>query len=287
MDQKDGERTEGQVFIMSGRWGFRTWTVDDAIGENDRLMSKLRELCDDAVWQLERGVEGLVHYQLYLKLKIKIRPKTLAKALNDEFKGIELAACSSAGRLALKTYAMKDDTRIAGPWGLREVYVGQDLITQLLPWQQKLVTYLKGEPHDRQIIWICDVGGAGGKTALGKYLAFHYGALFMGWAPTKDVLNLVSKSKQSGIYIFNLTRTKPSTFQSDDLYSALEAIKDGSFMNTKYETAQVLMKPPHVVVFANQMPDKDKMSKDRWNIVNLKDVQKPVAKAQPVFMLDD
>jgi hypothetical protein len=52
-------------------------------------------------------------------------------------------------------------------------------------------------------------------------------------------------------------------------YQALEQLKDGLAMSTKYEGGQMCMNSPHVVVFANTPPDMEKMSNDRFNIVNL------------------
>lgn len=266
---------QNQVFIMSGRWGFTAWSLTDAMAMVTWLCAFLYKKCDDYVFQLERSESGMYHFQMYLKLKEKQRPKTTAMAWNDDTTGIELSAASNAGREALKTYAMKSATRVAGPWGKREIYMGQDLITELLPWQAKLYHYMNKPPHPREIVWFVDVGGRAGKTAMGKFLAYHLKALYMSWGPTKDILSLVAESDKTGRYIFNLSRTKPATFASDDLYSALESIKDGAFLNTKYKTSSVLMKPPHVVVFANQAPDKAKMSSDRFNVIDLKDVVKP------------
>lgn len=271
---------------MSARWGFIKWTKDMALSFKDRLLKRLAMVCDDYVVQLERASStGMYHYQMYLKLKMKTRPRTLAKAWNDEFRGIEMSACSAAGRETLRTYAMKEETRVAGPWGMKPIYMGDDLITDLMPWQQRLLDYVNGPPHDREILWFADVKGRSGKTALGKYLAYHKKAVYMTWAPTKDVLHLCSTMPKNGLYIFNLSRTKPATFQSDDLYAALESIKDGSFMNVKYETKQVLMKPPHVIVFANCKPDRSKLTDDRFNIIELTEEHQAPKKAQPSFRL--
>ena len=54
-----------------------------------------------------------------------------------------------------------------------------------------------------------------------------------------------------------------------ELYSAFEGIKNGMFVNYKYETQQVLMDPPHVVCFSNEVPDVSALSQDRWEVYYL------------------
>lgn len=284
-DMEQDEKDVGsmnQVWVFSGRWGFSEWTTEMALEQQPALAKFIAPFCDDYIFQLEKSETGFVHYQMFIKLKNKTRAKTLAILWNQTLRGIELSQASINGKDALKRYAMKDETRIAGPWGMKEIYMGEDLITDLVPWQRDIDEYVQGPINDREIIWVCDKVGAGGKTALAKYLAYHRKAVFLGWGNTNDILNLVSKM-ESRIYVFNLTRTKPTTMSGKDFYAALESIKDGAFPNTKYETKQVLMKPPHVIVFANCMPAADMMSADRFTTVVIDEAMKPPVKAASRF----
>lgn len=49
-------------------------------------------------------------------------------------------------------------------------------------------------------------------------------------------------------------------------YGAIESIKNGMIYSGKYEGGQCIFDNPHVVVFANELPDGSKMSRDRWRI---------------------
>ncbi|AIF71519.1 replication-associated protein [McMurdo Ice Shelf pond-associated circular DNA virus-8] len=272
---------------MCGRWGFRDWDPVEARLYQPTVQKVLEDYGDDWIFQLEMGESGFVHYQIYWKLTKRDRPKTLAIALNERLPGIELSAASTGGVLALKRYCMKDDTRLAGPWSKKKIYRGEDLPVKMLPWQQKLADYLKTEAGKREIIWLMDPLGKMGKTIFGKMMAYWRGALYLTWGDTKDVMNLVAKSDKNNVYIFNLSRTKPKMMSSDDLYTALEQIKDGAFINTKYETSQVLMKPPHVVVMANCMPEMAKLSKDRWNVIVMKFSDRPPVEEETRFTMED
>ena len=65
--------------------------------------------------------------------------------------------------------------------------------------------------------------------------------------------------------IIDIPRSK-SEFVS---YSGIEEIKDMFFFCGKYESSMVCGENPHVIVFSNTEPDYDKLSSDRWSIVNV------------------
>lgn len=49
----------------------------------------------------------------------------------------------------------------------------------------------------------------------------------------------------------------------------MEMIKNGHFMDAKYESKIVIMDVPHVIVLANKMPDTACLSQDRWSVYQL------------------
>jgi len=55
-------------------------------------------------------------------------------------------------------------------------------------------------------------------------------------------------------------------------YEGIEAVKNGIFFATKYESDMVMYNQPHIIVFANFPPDLNgKVSNDRWIIYDLND----------------
>lgn len=169
---------------------------------------------------------------------------------------------------ALKRYAMKEDTRVRGPWAdheLQEIYKGQDLPTQLYEWQQDVLDRVSVAPDDREVNYVIDRRGNTGKSKFAKYMCFHKGAIFLPWGRTGDILNYVAKNIKK-IYIFDLSRSKPQDWARDDISAAIEQIKNGMIVNMKYETVGVTFMPPHVWVFSNQAPNISSMSRDRWRL---------------------
>lgn len=235
---------------------------------------------DKYIFQAEKTVhEGKdnPHYQGYFHVKEKTRVSTLISICNKDegFRGMQLQPASTAGTEALKKYVMKEDTRVAGPWADKAIYMGADLWSPCyMPvWQRQLTKYLSGPPNDRYIIWINDPAGNQGKSKFLKYLAYHHDALNLTYGKSGDLLNLVSKNQGRRCYSVNLSRTRPESVAETELYAGLEGIKDGHFTNTKYETNQVLMNSPHLVVMANHPPVYANMSNDRWVVFNLTDGQ--------------
>lgn len=268
----------GTVFILSWRYTYGT-NREAALGCLGSLRTALDALCSDYIFQLEdstkgrsdtelaaEGIRRNIHYQGWAKLAQRARPTAIGARLGTQFPGIQVDAASTAGINALKAYAMKEDTRIAGPWGKKPIYMGADLPTTWRKWQQELLDMLNGKPDDRSCYWYYDPVGQFGKSKIAKFLGWKKNALYLSWADTKDAIHNVSKNMGKPIYLFDIPRTKPKLMACDDMYSSIEQIKNGVVANTKYEASTQYMDPPWVIVFSNQLPKLEAMSNDRWKI---------------------
>lgn len=164
---------------------------------------------------------------------------------------------------------MKDETRVRGPWAdkkIKPAYSGKDLPKTLWPWQAECLDRLLQEPDDRTINYIIDTKGHAGKSKFCKYMAFHHGALFLPWGKTGDILNYVCKNKDAGMFLFDLSRSKPQDWARDDISAAMEQIKNGMVVNLKFDTFGIMFDPPHVWAYSNQPPNLSSMSADRWKL---------------------
>lgn len=237
--------------------------------------------------QLERGVTGRLHYQGYIHLPKgeRQRPAQLAQELSTKgLYGVHVSPSSTAGQAALRTYCLKDETRVSGPWSDRDprpITADESKRLQLIPfasfypWQRYIYDCITSEPAcDRRINWIVDARGCSGKSSLGKYLAAHGKAILLPYVDAKDCMHIVShQTKPAGAYIFDLTRTKPASISSADTYSCMESIKNGYLVSTKYVPKTTLAPPAHVWVLANQPPQWDALSADRWSVLQINDAR--------------
>lgn len=216
----------------------------------------------------EVGESGTPHLQMYVNFGKNPRSLRTMKIINSrahwEFAkgndGQNYNYCSKDGEFR---------TNMEAP----PVPVELSVVQELRPWQTQIVKLLEQKSDDRTIYWVCDKVGNSGKTQLCKYLAVKKNALVlegkaadMKYTVTKYWLDN-KKSASIPPLMMDLTRSQDGFIS----YSGIEAMKNGMYMNTKYESCMVLYNSPHLVVFANFMPDTEKLSADRWHVLELED----------------
>lgn len=126
-------------------------------------------------------------------------------------------------------------------------------------WQEKLFEMINTKPNEREIIWIWDKEGNTGKSWMRNYIIEQFHLILFDSTNQKDVSYAYNNSK---IVIFDLAR-----HQKDHVnYGIFECIKNGRMFSGKYDSKMKKFDIPHLIIFANYEPDKEKLSKDRWNI---------------------
>ncbi|AXH76167.1 MAG: putative viral replication protein [Cressdnaviricota sp.] len=132
-------------------------------------------------------------------------------------------------------------------------------------WQVQMDNCLSYEPDDRTIYWVYSKNGGMGKSTFCKYLAYTYNAVICGKGNYSDIINIMFNANMdnTNLVVFDLPRNNGNKVS----YSALEAIKNGMICNTKYETGNKLFNPPHILIFANDEPEWEAMSEDRFKVL--------------------
>ena len=73
----------------------------------------------------------------------------------------------------------------------------------------------------------------------------------------------------------DLPRVRGSDERQHELFSALEEIKNGWVESPMYgKAAELLMEPPHIWIFSNELPNISMCSLDRWHIWHLYEIGK-------------
>lgn len=141
------------------------------------------------------------------------------------------------------------------------------MVAHPYPWQASVIEMLNGPVHSRKVLWLVDFAGCGGKSTFAKWQCFtRKRAVCFSYGKGNDLLHLASKHGAQRVFFFDLTRAKASDLGVQDLYQAIEQIKNGHIMSGKYEGTTLLFKRPHVVVFSNQEPQREHLSADRWDV---------------------
>lgn len=242
-------------------------TIWDTIDAQKDIFKYFSQIAKRFIFQLEEcPTTKKNHFQCYVNLKTKKRQVELVKMCNSQgFTGSDVTIASNAGKEILKNYCMKKESRLDGPWADKPIYLGQDLITKLRPWQQAIVDLIPKTPNRRHLHWFYDPKGGEGKSSIAKYLYYHHKILTLSIGKASDLLNLVYKMQGLRMYIFDISRTVP-TGAMNEIYTSLEVVKNGYFCNTKYDTGVCCMAIPHVIVFSNHLPKMSSLSLDKWRI---------------------
>ena len=142
----------------------------------------------------------------------------------------------------------------------------------LKPWQEKLLNFM--EPSQREIIWICGVKGAEGKSWFQEYIEHHYTQkkVFRTSMNSNKESILHSLSKNTlpliDVFVFNIPRSFDKQYIP---YTLFEDIKDGYAISTKYDSRILRFNTPNIVIiFANTSPERKMVSFDRWKTFNIR-----------------
>lgn len=191
-------------------------------------------------------------------------------------------------------YCCKLDTRVDGPWcsnnekkfiekdpkqGIIDPMMGKTMYE----WQEHVEYILESEPNDRTIWWFWEPKGNCGKSALVKHIWLKYwGEVVIATGKGNDVRNQICRhvngvpekeieGKPIKIALLDFSRS----IEDYVSYETIEQIKNGLLYSGKYEGGVCGFNPPHVMCFANFEPEIDKLSADRWEIINISEYMEP------------
>lgn len=129
------------------------------------------------------------------------------------------------------------------------------------PWQMALTLELAGPVDPRRIVWYYDELGGSGKSTMVTYFTSHPELKAVMLEGKVADMKYAFMKRPGRVVFFDLTRTMAE--HMDHLYMFAEALKNGIYMNSKYESRLVRFAPCHVVFFANFKPEGGKWSADR------------------------
>ena len=254
-----------------------------------------------ACWQHEKASHD--HLQGYVQMKVQMTMSAV-KNVFDPYKP-HLEKQRARKNSDARDYCLKEDTRVDGPWEFGEFLIAGSnkgkqreqvcrspermaeenpsvfrrvkarmsledhmkgmscLPENLKPWQILLEAQINKEPHDRNIIWVYGPKGGEGKSTFAKDL------LRRGWfytrGGTQDNVSYQYIDDVDRHIVFDIPRDKKDYLQ----YSLIEMLKDGIIISNKYEPVTAVSKGPrHCVVMCNFLPDFEKISIDRVEVLS-------------------
>lgn len=207
----------------------------------------------------EVGVSGTPHLQGYIEFNRKLRPLSLDLPVAHW----EKARCPRETNIL---YCSKDNKFISNFPVKEEIRI----ITNLRPWQSNIINIITGVVSSRLIYWFWEERGGIGKSELCKYLVVKHGALILSNKANDmkhGIVSFIDKHKRAPkLIVVDIPRSVDNKFIS---YTGFEEVKNGCFFSPKYESDMCVYNSPHFIVFANEPPNLQMMSADRWVITKL------------------
>lgn len=139
----------------------------------------------------------------------------------------------------------------------------------LREWQRELDERVSGDADDRTLIFVVDENGNSGKSFLGKYWLDRRSdvAQMLRIGKRDDMAHTIDEDKS--FFFFDVPRGCMQYLQ----YNVLEQLKDQLVYSPKYHSVMKRLRvTPHVVVFSNEHPDMTMMSRDRVQVINLRNL---------------
>ena len=224
------------------------------------------------------------HYQCAIVTKIRQRKQTVLKNLSDALshpiERIRVDKMAGSWEQA-QLYCSKNDSRVSDTYAstnLNIVYDYSDIDflhdeDKRFPWQKDLLAevYEKAPnsiktPDDRTIYWVTDIAGNSGKSKLVKFCcAYNDLSVKISFATANQLRGALTGLGPRKLYCVDFPRTLGDDDSMNDIMSVLEDLKNGYLVSSFYGIyAELKMLPPTIVVFSNNRPPIEKISKDRW-----------------------
>ena len=243
----------------------------------------LHEWAKKYVFQIEQGDTGYRHYQCRLHLIKKRRLSDIVKATTKYWPGHSRHWSITSSDVHSGTdfdYVMKADTRVDGPWTESDYTPPAPMTRQLrafmecefYPWQKQVFDMVQ-ELDDRSIKVIYDPVGSAGKSIFCEYLA--YKKLVFEMPPLRameDIMQCAMCLPAQKAFIIDMPRAMKKD-KLADFYSGLESLKNGTCYDKRYTFKMRRFDRPQVIVFTNTLPQWTYMSRDRWEVYNLANLE--------------
>ena len=145
----------------------------------------------------------------------------------------------------------------------------------LRAWQEDLMTEIEN-PSYREVIWVKGINGCEGKSWFQDYVESKYG-----WNRVVSGMDIKAKNSSichalgkrplttTDVFLFNVG--KANTMDEVN-YEVLEKIKDGKLLASKYDSKELRIRTPNIViVFSNGDPKVKELALDRWRLFSIID----------------
>jgi hypothetical protein len=277
-------------------WVF-TWNAenDGTIISTENLRVIFSDYAETYCFQAEEV--SRLHYQGMFTLNVRKRFKTVLNDIQRKLDSLSLTIDTKSLTIdrmhgtieeAIE-YCTKTDSRVEGPYYSYNIqpYIPHDLAVfihtdNLYKWQRDVMQMIFGEHQigfakscliqpadDRTIVVIVDKKGNSGKSKLVKNLCYMFPKQVakLAFGSSQQLRSAIISAGPRKAYFLDIPKTLGDSDNIPDIISAIEDLKNGFIVSSMYgKYANLMMAPPHIILFTNFEIDTDMMSIDRWKV---------------------
>lgn len=275
--------------------------MEEILVEVEHIFVILDKIAKKWVFQLELGDNsGYIHWQGRMSLHKKCREsQAIQKCYEAGMIDFRLSI-TSRHNMGNDFYVVKEETRIVGPWSEKqrdvekrkrnEVNILDYLVNQWRPWQSAIIDLIDEYIGDmnrfkdnptyenaqmlhidvRSIYCIVNFTGNIGKSLLCNYLETSKRALSIPLMNNyQDIMAMVLSQDAKLAYTVDMPKAIDKR-KLGELYASFEGLKNGRVFDKRYQYQQRRQDPAFVLVFSNEIPDFNYLSKDRWQLYTVR-----------------
>lgn len=259
----------------------------------EELTNAFNSLSSKFAFQLEVGDETKrPHYQCVISLNDRTRAGTLTSKLTQllRVERTQITTIMQSGTWEEGVaYCTKPSTRVKGPWLVGHLLYSENDIKFLdekekrFPWQQDIYDSLFEdndftwkEADTREITWVVDPVGCSGKSTFSKWLFVRQKSLVakVAFGTASQLRSAIVNAGPKRLYIIDIPRTLGEDDHLNNIITNIEDLKGGFCTSSFYGKSQeLLLDPPHVIIFSNKLPNLNLLSGDRWRILTVSEGQ--------------
>jgi len=254
------------------------------------LIPVLNSIAKKWVFQKEKGdATQREHWQVRLSLHKPKRCSELLSQIVPKCPGHwSLTSSTVHDSARVFNYCMKVDTRIDGPWTEQDTPPDPPPRTVMVNamdnhFQQNALYPYQKYIYDECLVYNCriidvilDRTGHIGKSAFAEWLEYVGRAVEV--PPIRDMQDLVAfvmDQPTSTAYLVDMPRGMKKDKMAE-FYAGIESIKNGFLYDKRYKGRKKRIERPRIFLFTNTLPVMDLLSRDRWKVWDIQDVNEPL-----------
>lgn len=261
------------------RWSVTVSCMANPTVDEVKLTEVFNRIATKWAFQQELSNETkFLHYQCQIEVGAKKRCSEIQALMNPiTVARSAITPTSNNGEKGGFSYAMKADTRVAGPWtniklNPRFIAIKRD---GFFPWQASVNAIAHSQ---RDVHFVYDPRGKNGKSTWAEYMAFELKqAIYLTdyFVTPLEMMQFAfefSKEGQPTFFIIDLPRVMPPPKELKLITNVIEKLANGVVVETRYKAKQKMLGYTKVVVLSNYDLDLE-LTHDRVHKWTIRDLQ--------------